>query len=199
MRTIHESATGSPVNFEQNTASEGLSSWRDFCIGLEELLFVDQALRIRNRQRRAAKPHEDTSAGTAPRAADANGCICRNVLLIGGRTDSCPENTTIPGFLQTVDANPGRPSFHICIPQEFGPPFLVLLACDLSGGISPFQELYGRLHFPVSRSAHRHHERKEHNPKEDPEDPPKPMHSPKIVVHHLTPEVRCLSFRAWCQ
>jgi len=47
---------------------------------------------------------------------------------------------------------------HIRIPQELGPTFLVLLACDLSGGISPFQKLEGRLHFSVSGSAHRHHE-----------------------------------------
>ena len=89
--------------------------------------------------------------------------------------------------------------FHICIPQELGPPFLVLLACDLSGGISPFQELRGRLHFPVSSSAHGYHERKEHHPKEYPENPPKLMHSPKIAVHRLTPKVCGLSFRAWCR
>jgi hypothetical protein len=45
--------------------------------------------------------------------------------------------------------------FHIGIPQEFGPPFFVFLACDLSGGISLLQELQRRLHLPVGSPPHR--------------------------------------------
>jgi hypothetical protein len=71
--------------------------------------------------------------------------------------------------------------FHIGIPQEFGPPFFVFLACDLPGGISPLQELQRRLHLSVGSPPHRHHEGKEQDPDEDPENPPIPMHSPKVV------------------
>jgi hypothetical protein len=48
--------------------------------------------------------------------------------------------------------------FHIRVSQKLGPSLFVFLACDLSGGISPFEELQGRLHFAVSGSAHRRHE-----------------------------------------
>jgi hypothetical protein len=48
--------------------------------------------------------------------------------------------------------------FRIDIPLEFGSPFLVFLACDLAGGVSPLQELQRRLHLPVSGPPHRHHE-----------------------------------------
>jgi hypothetical protein len=71
--------------------------------------------------------------------------------------------------------------FHSGIPQEFGPPFFVFLTCDLPGGISPLQELQRRLHLPVDSPPYRHHEGKEQDPEEDPENPPIPMHSPKVV------------------
>ncbi len=71
--------------------------------------------------------------------------------------------------------------FHIRIPHQFGPPFLVVLARDLPGGISFLQELQGRLHLPVGRPPHRRHERKEHHPDEYPKKPPIPMHAPKVV------------------
>jgi len=78
------------------------------------------------------------------------------------------------------------PLLHICIPQELGPPFFILLACDLPGGISSLQELQRRLHSPVSSSPHGHHKGKEQNPEKNPEKPPEPMHSPEIVVHRST-------------
>jgi len=89
--------------------------------------------------------------------------------------------------------------FHICIPQELGSPFFVFLACDLSGGISPLQELQGRLHLPIGDSSHRHHKGKEDDPKKNPEKPPNPMHSPKIVVHRLSTNECGLSLRARSQ
>jgi hypothetical protein len=70
-----------------------------------------------------------------------------------------------------------------CVPQEFGPPFFVFLACDLPGGISPLQELQRGLHLPIGDSSHRHQEGKEDDPEKNPKKPPKPMHSPKVVVH----------------
>jgi len=76
-----------------------------------------------------------------------------------------------------------RALFRIGIPQEFAPPFFVFLAGDLTGGISPLQELQRRLHLPIGDSSHRHQEGKEDDPEENPKKPPKPMHSPKIVVH----------------
>jgi hypothetical protein len=79
-----------------------------------------------------------------------------------------------------LESKPMSP-FHIGIPQEFGPPFLVFLACDLPGSVSPFQELQRRLHFPVGSPPHRHHEREEHDPEQYLEKPPIPMHSPKVV------------------
>jgi hypothetical protein len=71
--------------------------------------------------------------------------------------------------------------FQICVSQEFGPPFFVFLACGFAGGISPLQELQRRLHLPVGGPPYGHHEREEQDPKKHPENPPQPMHSPKIV------------------
>ena len=84
---------------------------------------------------------------------------------------------------------------HTLIPQELRPPFLVLLACYLSRGISPFQELQGRLEFPVGGSTDGHQEREEDHPQQDPEHPPKPMHSPQIVIHRSSPKVRLMVSR----
>src|SRR5208337_2584767 len=63
------------------------------------------------------------------------------------------------------------PLLHICIPQQFGPPFFVFLARYLAGGVSPLQQSQRRLHFPVGSPAHGHHEGKEHYPEEYPEKP----------------------------
>ena len=83
-----------------------------------------------------------------------------------------------------VDWSRDMSLFRIGIPQEFGPPFFVFLARDFPSGISPLQELQRRLHLPIGTPPHRHHEGKEQHPEKDPEKPPKPMHSPK-VVHSL--------------
>jgi hypothetical protein len=82
--------------------------------------------------------------------------------------------------------------FHLDVSQEFGPPFLVFLTCDFPGGISSLQELQGRLHLAVGGPPYGHHEREEQGPQEHPENPPQPMHSPKIVhsfqiMKHITP------------
>jgi hypothetical protein len=72
-------------------------------------------------------------------------------------------------------------SFHIGVPRELGSPFFVFLACDRPVGIPVLQEQQRRLHLPVGTTSHRHHEGKEYGPEKDPEKPPIPMHSPKVV------------------
>ena len=120
-------------------------------------------------------------------------------MLFGSTTyEILPDkrNNSRISFRPRLDRSEGLSLFHICVPQERGPPLFVFLACDLSGGISPFEELQGRLHFAVSGSAHRRHERQEEHPKEYPDNPPDPVHSTKIVVHRLTPKYAVFGFAA---
>jgi hypothetical protein len=73
------------------------------------------------------------------------------------------------------------------IAQQFGPPFLVLVARQLPGGVSPLQQLHRRLHCSVSYTPHWRHERKEDDPKKYPEKPPIELHSPVACPANFVP------------